>query len=111
MLSNVTAYTTAIIPMAACLLVAAGIAMAVPYKPNNPGTGVRKAWFWIMLVVGLILGFLFNFLVCKAEPVSTIFNNYLMHAGIAAFVSAVFYIALGFVLAKIMPKSKIASWF
>lgn len=109
--SITSAYMWALIIMVGCFLLATVIANLILFKPNNPGTTQRRIWFWVLCVASGIIGFIINFFIGKNISVPTIQSSYFMHAGIAAGVSVLLYIIVGFVVSKMFPNSKVGTWF
>lgn len=109
--SVTTAYMWALIVMVVCFLIATLISNMILYKPNNPGTTAKRIWFWVLCVASAIIGFIINYTKGMAITVPSVQSNFFMHAGIAAGVSLVVYILLGFIISKIFPNSKIGAWF
>lgn len=95
----------------AFFLIAAVIANLVLYKPNNPGTVTRRIWFWVLCAATGVVGFVINYIIGSAITVPSVQSSYFMHAGIAAGVSVVAYIAVGFIVSKMLPTSKVGTWF
>lgn len=109
--SITSAYMWALIVMVVCFLLATLVANLILFKPNDPGTTARRIWFWVLCVAAGIIGFVINFIIGKSISVPSIQSDFYMHAGIAAGVSVVIYIVLGFVISKIFPNSKVGTWF
>ena len=109
--SITSAYMWALIVMVICFLIATLVANLILFKPNNPGTTARRVWFWALCVAAGIIGYVINFFIGKGISVYSIQSDFYMQAGIAAGVSVVIYIILGFVISKIFPNSKVGTWF
>ena len=111
MISIIPAYVWALVSMAFFFIIAMIVASAIPYKPNNPGTTARRVWFWILLIVSMISGFMTNFIIYLGIRVPSDQSRYLLHASIAMGVFCVLYILLGLILSKIFSNSKIGTLF
>lgn len=101
----------ALVIMVVFFLIAVAVSAAIPYRPNNPGTTARRIWFWVLCVVAAVVGFVVNYIIGTNITVPSIQSSYYMHSGIAAGVSALLYIFVGFGISKIFPKSKVGTWF
>lgn len=112
MLQSTTAYVWALAIMVVCFVLAIIISNLILFKPNNPGTTARRIWFWVLAVASALIGLTINICVSGGDDVSkAAHNSYMAAAGIAAGISLVVYIVLGFALSKMFPKSKIGTWF
>lgn len=109
--SITSAYMWALVSMAICFFIAVIVANAVLYKPGNPGTTTRRIWFWVFCIASGIVGYLINYIIGSNIAVPTIQSNYLMHSGIAAGISVVLYIVVGFLVSKLFPNKKVGTWF
>ena len=109
--SVTTAYMWALIVMVVCFLIATVIANMILFKPNDPGTTARRIWFWVLCVASAIVGFIINYFIGSGITVPSVQSSFYMHAGIAAGVSMIVYIVLGFVISKLFPNSKVGTWF
>lgn len=109
--SMTSAYMWAIVIMVVFFLLAVIISNAIIFKPNNPGTTTRRIWFWILCVATGVVGFIVNFIIGNSITVPSIQSDYYMHSGIAAGISVVVYILIGFVVSKLFPNSKVGTWF
>lgn len=109
--SITSAYMWALVSMAVCFFIAVIIANAVLYKPGNPGTATRRIWFWVFCIVSCIVGYLINYVVGSNIDVPSTQSKYLMHSGIAAGISCVLYIGVGFLVSKLFPNKKVGTWF
>lgn len=109
--SLTTAYMWALIVMVVCFFIATVISNMILFKPNNPGTTTRRIWFWVLCVLSAIIGFVINYFIGNSISVPSVQSNFYMHAGIAAGVSFVVYVLLGFIISKIFPNSKVGTWF
>lgn len=99
------------IVMVVLFLINCGIANMILFRPNNPGTGTRRLWFWLLAVLTFVLGFGINWVIAENIKVQNAHDDYIMHAGISALVMFVVYVGLGFALSKLFPSSKIGTWF
>lgn len=109
--SITSAYMWAIVVMVVFFLLAVLIANLVLFKPNNPGTTIRRIWFWILCAATGVISFIINYAFGSNISVPSIQSNYFMHAGIAAGICVLLYILFGFVVSKIFPNSKVGTWF
>lgn len=109
--SITSAYMWSLIVAVAFFLIAAVIANLVLYKPNNPGTVTRRIWFWVLCAATGVVGFIINYIIGSGITVPSVQSAYLMHAGIATGVSVVAYITVGFIVSKMLPTSKVGTWF
>lgn len=109
--SVTSAYMWALIVMVVCLLLATLISNMILYKPNNPGTTAKRIWFWGLCVASAAIGFIINYFIGSGITVPSVQSSFYMHAGIAAGVSFVVYILLGFIISKMFPNSKVGTWF
>ncbi len=109
--SILSAYLWAFVTMVIFFLIAVCIANAILFRPNNPGTTARKLWFWILCVMSGVIGFLINYYIGSSVTVPSIKASYYTNAGIAAGVSIVFFILIGFAVSKMFPNSKVGTWF
>lgn len=96
---------------AVCFGLAALIANMVNYKPSDPGTTKRRVWFWVLCVLGVLIPFIVNFCLAMEIQVDHLRYEYLKNSCIAAFVFAVVYILVGFIISKANSHKKIGSWF
>ncbi len=109
--SVTTAYTWAIVTLIVFFLIAILSANMVPYKPNNPGTSTRRVYFWVICVLSVVVGFFVNFGIASGIEVPTIKSDYMLHSSIAAGISFVVFIILGFAISKMFPNKKVGTWF
>lgn len=109
--SVTSAYTWALITMILFFLIAILSANMVPYKPNDPGTSKRRVCFWILCVLSVVVGFFINFAISSGIGVPTIKSSYMLHTSIAAGISLVLFIILGFAISKMFPTKKVGTWF
>jgi sulfoxide reductase heme-binding subunit YedZ len=109
------AYIISIVVAVIVLLIAALISNAIKFEggahPKDPGK--RKMVFWIIMILAPVLTFVLgSFVFAPDESVDPIANDEFMSAlPIAAGVSLVVYIVLGFVISKAMKNGKIGHWF
>ena len=111
---SVSAYVIAIVIALFFLLVAALISNSIKYEGgNNPkDIGKRKMWFWILGVITPIVIFLFGFLIVRPGIlVPSMRDKYTTAISIGAGVAFLLYIALGFVISKILKNGKLGTWF
>lgn len=109
--SMTSAYMWAIVTMVVFLLFAVVIANLILFKPNNSGTTARRIWFWTLCVATGIVGFVINFIIGNNISVPSIQSDYYMHSGIAAGICVLGYILIGFIISKLLPNSKVGTWF
>lgn len=109
--SITSAYMWAIVIMVVAFAFAVLISNLILFKPNDPGTTKRRIWFWALCVANGVIGFVINYFIGKNIAVPNIQSDYFMHSGIAAGVSILLYIILGFAMSKLFPKSKVGTWF
>ena len=110
-----TPYIISILSAALVLLIAAFISNSIKYEggshPKDPGK--RKLVFWVTMIAAPILTFVLGvFLFAPDETNDPIAHDEFMQAlPIAAGLSLVIYILIGFVIAKAMKNSKLGHWF
>ncbi|MDE6444231.1 MAG: hypothetical protein K2K64_07415 [Muribaculaceae bacterium] len=109
--SITSAYMWALVIMVIFFLAAILIAIAIPYKPNDPGTTTRKISFWILCVLSSVTGFVVNYILATGIVVPVTKASYVTNSGIAAGVAFVIFIIIGFVCSKLFPNSKVGTWF
>lgn len=106
-----SAYVWALILGVVCFLLAVIIANLILFKPNNPGTGARRMWFWILGVASVVIGLIINFIKADGITVPSIQSDYQMHSAIAAGVCFALYVLIGLIVSKLAPNSKVGTWF
>ena len=109
------AYIISIVVAVAILLIAALISNSIKYEggahPKDPGK--RKLTFWVLMILAPVLTYVLGaFVIHPDEAVDPIaFDEHMKTLPIAAGVSALLYIVVGFVLAKAIKNGKIGHWF
>mgnify|MGYP003981335513 FL=1 len=109
-----TTYIFAFIFLGVFLLLAALISNMIAYEggtnPKDPGK--RKMWFWIFGILGPISFYLYNFLmIIPTVKKGPAMDKFSMHVPISTAIVLVLYIAIGFVLSKMMKRGKLGNWF
>ena len=105
------AYVWAIVISLLLFLVAVIIAYMIPNKPGGKDISSRKMWFWVLFVVVIVASFGVNYYIGSGIKIPTKYAAYLTASAISTGVGAVIYLILGVVLSKMMPTSKLGSWF
>ena len=106
-----SAYVWALITVAIFFCIAILCANMIAYRPNDPGTTKRRSTFWALGVVGVVVGFFINYYFASKIDVPTLNASYTLNSCIAAGISLVVYIILGFALSKMFPRAKVGTWF
>lgn len=106
-----SAYIWSLIVAVVFFTVATVAANLILYKPNNPGTASRRLWFWILCVATGVVAYLINYSIARGITVPSLRSDYETHAAYAAGVGLVLYIAVGFIVSKLFPSSKVGTWF
>lgn len=83
----------------------------VMYRPNNSDKMVRRMWFWSCAVLTPVVAYFINVMIASAIKVPTRYSAYLYAAAIGAGAAFVIFILLGLLLSKVMPSSKLSTWF
>ena len=109
--SITSAYMWSCVIMVIFLLIAVLIANMILYKPNNTGVTQRRVLFWVLFAATGVVGFLINYIIATGIAIPSVQASYLMHSAIAAGVSVVAYLVIGFVISKIFSNSKVGTWF
>ena len=107
-------YIFAIIFVAVFILLATIIANLIKFEggtnPKDPGK--RRLWFWILAIVAPIAFFIYNYtVIIPSVKTGPALNKFFMHVPIGSAVVLIVYVASGFILAKMMSRSKIGNWF
>jgi len=109
------AYVISIVVAVVVLLIAALISNSIKYEggahPKDPGK--RKMAFWVLMILAPVLTYVLGaFVIHPDQSVDPIAHDeHMQSLPIAAGVAALFYIVVGFVLAKAMKNGKIGHWF
>lgn len=94
-----------------CMAVAILASNMILFKPDNSDVGKRRIWFWCMAVVCLLSTFFINFGISKGEEIATNAQKYLKWGSVSAVVFFALFILVGIVLSKVLPRTKIGTWF
>ena len=108
------AYVISLIIAIIALLVAIVASNSVDYgpSPNSGDVTVRRIWFWVMGVLTPIISWVIcYFLVYGAARGKSHKADAMQAMCIAAAVSFLLYLAVGWVLSKVFNKQKIGTWF
>ena len=110
--SSVSAYIIGVCVSIVLILVAALIAKLISFSPDLSDVTKRKVWFWILAILCPVLTFaLCYFIVYSGIKIHSQQDSYMFAMCIAALISLVLYVILGFVSAKISKTGKISNWF
>ena len=108
------AYVISLIVAIIAMLVAIIASNAVAYKPgvNSGDVTTRRIWFWVMGVLTPIISWaICYFLVYEVARGKSHKADAMQAMCIAAAVSLVLYIVVGWVLSKLFNNKKIGTWF
>lgn len=110
--SVIPAWGIAGVTMVVFLLLAALVSTMTIYRPDKSDLKVRKVQFWLMGIFSVLTGVALNYVLYLMNiRISNQYNDYMLHMLIAAGVSFVVFVLIGFVLSKIFKSSKIGTWF
>lgn len=108
------AYVISLIVAIVAMLVAIIASNAVAYKPgvNSGDVTTRRIWFWVLGILTPIISWaICYFLVYEVARGKSHKADAMQAMCIAAAVSFVLYIAVGWVLSKVFNNKKIGTWF
>ncbi|MDE7407927.1 MAG: hypothetical protein K2M76_05850 [Muribaculaceae bacterium] len=89
---------------------AALISSMINFRPDRSDVTTRKMWYWILCVLTPVCSFVINyFTYITSILIPTAKSTYTTQASIAAGVSFVLFIGLGFVVAK-STHGKLSNW-
>jgi len=73
----------------------------------------RRIWFFVLAVVNFVTFFSYNYFIVesKIKPVPVLQNDFFKHSAIAAGVTILSYLAIGFILSKLMKRGKFGTIF
>jgi hypothetical protein len=98
---------------AAFLTIAALFASIIQFeggaRPRDPGK--RRLWYWILLVCAVASCFLYNALAVAPRVAGNLQSRFLTTNAIATGITAVAYVAAGFVLSRMFSTGKLGNWF
>lgn len=106
-----SAYMLAFVTLVFFFLLAVLIANLIIFKPKNPGTTARRIWFWILWALTGVVGYITNYIIGSKINVPSLQSEYLLHSAIAAVISLLLFVVLGFAVSKIFSNSKVGTWF
>lgn len=110
--STVSAYVIGVIVSFVLILIAALVSNAIAYRPDLTDVCKRKMWFWVFAFLCPVISFGFAYLlVYMGIRAHTQRTSYMTAMCIAAGISFVLYIILGFIAAKFNKTGKISNWF
>ena len=110
--SILSAYMWSCVVMVVFFLLAVLVANMILFKPGNTGVTQRRVWFWVFGALSFVIGFCINYFIIRPDiTIPNLRSSYTTHSCIAAAISLLVYIILGFILSKIFNKSKIGTWF
>lgn len=106
----VLAAITAIVFIGISLIVASAIAYEGGKNPRDPKK--RRVWFFVLGIIAVIAFFLWNFLFVSGKVLlPALQDKFFMHNAIATGVTLVVYLLIGFLLSKMMKRSKYGTIF
>lgn len=108
------AYIISLIVAIVAMLVAIVASNKVAYDPSVKAGDVtiRRIWFWVMGVLTPIIALIFcYFLVYETARGKSHKADAMQAMCIAAAISFVLYVAVGWVLSKVFNNKKIGTWF
>lgn len=113
--AEVNAYIYSIIIAVVFVLLLVIVANMISWKPgakDNSGE-TRRTFFWVFLALSLISSVVINFFIFYKEiAVAQFKSEFMVHMGIAGFLSALVYGLISFVIIRIQKKNtKLASIF
>lgn len=113
--AEVNAYIYSVIIAVVFILLLIIVANMISWKPgakDNSGE-TRRTFFWLFLALSLIASVVVNFFVFYQEiAVAHFKSEFMMHMGIAGFVSAAVYGIISFIIIRTQKKNtKLASIF
>lgn len=112
--SVVSAYLIGAGVVVVLFLLATVISHLIRYEAgvNPQDKRKRKLWFWVLAVLCPIVTFLFAYFCVYLDiRVPSQQSTYMTAIFISTGLSFVVYVAVGFVLSKMFPHGKLASWF
>lgn len=108
------AYVISLIIAVVAMLVAIVASNAIAYKPgvNSGDVTSRRIWFWVMGVLTPVISWVTcYFLVYEAARGRSHKADAMQAMSIAAAVSFLLYVVVGWVLSKVFNNKKIGTWF
>lgn len=110
--STASAYVMGVCVGIVLILVAAGVAKLIAYRPDLTDVKKRKIWFWVLAILCPVLTFAIAYIAVFIKiRVHNQQNAYMTAMCISAAVSFVLYVVLGFIAAKASKTGKISNWF
>lgn len=109
-----SAYVISLIVAIAAMLIAIVASNNVAYDPgvNSGDATTRRIWFWIMGVLTPIISWVICFFLVYGAARGKTHKTAAMQATcIAAAVSFVLYVLVGWILSKVFNNKKIGTWF
>ena len=108
------AYVISVIVAIVAMIVSIIASNRVAYKPgvNSGDVTTRRIWFWVMGVLTPVISWVIcYFLVYETARGKSHKADAMQAMCIAAAVSFVLYVAVGWVLSKVFSNKKIGTWF
>lgn len=109
--SVVSAYTIGVVVSLALILMAGIIAKAISYKPDLTDVSKRKMSFWVLAILCPVITFGITFIIYSGIKARNAQNAYMTAMCIAAGVSFLLYVVLGFLASKANKNGKLGNWF
>jgi sulfoxide reductase heme-binding subunit YedZ len=108
-------YVISIVIAVLVILIAALVSNSIKFEggsnPSDPRK--RKMWFWVLMILAPVLTYILGAFVIHPDQINDPmgYDEHMQNLPIGAGISAVVYILIGFVLAKMFKNGKIGHWF
>ena len=109
--STASAYTIGVVVSLVFLLISGMIAKAISFRPDLSDVSKRKLWFWIFAILCPIITFGVTFFIYSGIKARNAQSDYMIAMCIAAGVSILLYILIGFIASKFDKNGKLGNWF
>ena len=107
--STASAYTVGVVVSLVFILISGMIAKAISFRPDLSDVSKRKLWFWIFAILCPIITFGVTFFIYSGIKARNAQSDYMIAMCIAAGVSILLYILIGFIASKFDKNGKLGN--
>lgn len=109
--STASAYASGVITSIVLILISGLIAKSISFRPDLSDVAKRKLCFWVLAILCPVITFAITFIVYNSIKGKSAQNSYMVAMCVAAAVSFVLYVILGFIASKANKNGKLGNWF